>query len=255
MRNNTHNLKTIVMSHIKNVQAFGKLTGICTGYGGTYKPGQQNLQVNALITLLNSAQQTLSEVNEAQTAYDNITNTRELGFKEVRTLSSRILNVLKSSGAHALTIEDAQLSIRKLRGSRASKPVVSTAAVTAEEKPRPGFFYSQDYASLAFYFAKLVETVSAEADYTPTEAELSVDGLEAKLAELQGQNDAVTKAEIEMTSARRKRNALFYKGEDNLFATGWRPSSMCAELLASAANNVQKCRGYVSLNQTTDATC
>src|SRR5436190_11027437 len=150
------------MSHVKNVQAFGKLTGICTGYVGQDNTGQQNLQVEALVALINHAQQTLSEVNEAQTAYDNITNTRELGFEGVRKLSSRIFSVLKSCGAHALTIDDARVSMRKLQGSKSSKLVASTAAVTAEENPKPGFFYSQDYTSLAFYFAKLVETVSAE---------------------------------------------------------------------------------------------
>jgi hypothetical protein len=207
------------MSHVKNVQAFGKLTGICTGYGGQYNPGQQNLQVEALVALLNHAQQTLSEVNEAQTAYDNITNTRELGFEGVQKLSSRIFSVLKSCGAHALTIDDARVNMRRLRGSRSSKSLASTGAVTAEEDPKPGFSYSRDYASLAFYFAKLVETVSAEANYRPTEPELSVEGVQAKVAELQSLNDAVAKAEIELTSARRKRNALFYKGQGNLFAT------------------------------------
>ena len=52
------------------MQAFGKLTGICTGYGGTYNPGQQNLQVNAMTTLLNSAQQAWEEVKEARKAYE-----------------------------------------------------------------------------------------------------------------------------------------------------------------------------------------
>jgi hypothetical protein len=39
------------------------------------------------------------------------------------------------------------------------------------------------------------------------------------VAELQSLNDAVINAEIELGSARRKRNALFYTGEGNLFAT------------------------------------
>jgi predicted Zn-dependent peptidase len=83
----------------------------------------------------------------------------------------------------------------------------------------PGSFaYSLNYASIAFYFAKLVETVAAERWYMPTEHELSVAGLRAKLMELQQLNDAVTQAEIELTAARRKRNALFYKEEDSLFA-------------------------------------
>jgi hypothetical protein len=64
------------MSHVKNVQAFEKLAGLCTGYGGAYNPGQQNLQVNALVTSLNNAQQVLMEVTEAQTVLDNATNRR-----------------------------------------------------------------------------------------------------------------------------------------------------------------------------------
>ncbi|HEV8515838.1 MAG TPA: hypothetical protein VGQ59_21300, partial [Cyclobacteriaceae bacterium] len=178
--------------------------------------------VNALTTLLNNAQQVMDEVNEAQTAYDNITNTRELNFKRVRQLGSQILSVLKSSGAHALTIDDARASARKLWGT--SKKSASMATNTpepkaADEKPTPAFAFSRDYASMAFYFDKLVQTVSAEPKYAPTEPELSVAGLQAKSQELRGLNDAVAQAEIAMASARRKRNALLYKDEGSLFST------------------------------------
>lgn len=207
------------MSYVKNVQAFGKLMGICTGYGGQYNPGQQNLQVEALITLLNNAQNSLSEVNEAQTLYDNVTNTRELGFKGVRKLSSRVMSVLKSCGAHELTIADARVSLRKLWGTRSLRSQVAAKASASEEPAKPAFVYALDYASLAFYFSKLVETVSAEPLYQPTEPELSVGGLEEKVAELYALNQAVMQAEIALTTARRKRNAIFYKSEGNLVAT------------------------------------
>ncbi len=208
------------MSHVKNVQALGKLKGTVTGYGGKYNPGQQNLQVNALTTLSNNAEQMLGEVNEKQTAYDNITNTRELGFADLRKLGSRVLSVLKSCGANALTIKDAGVSIHKLWGKRtASKPAPVAADNAAEAKPATSFAYARDFASMAFYFDKLVETVSAEAKYMATEPELSVAGLRAKAAELHGMNSAVTQAEINLTAARRKRNGLFYKDEGNLFST------------------------------------
>lgn len=207
------------MSHIKNVQAFGKLTGICTGYGGAYKPGQQNLQVNALTTLLNNAQQVLSDVNEKQTVYDNITNTRELGFKGIRKLGSRVYSVLKSTGANALTIKDAGVSTHNLWGKRrALNSAPTPEGSTGEVSSAASFAYPLDFASIAFYFARLVETVSAEPRYMPAEPELSVSGLRAKLEELQSLNDAVTQAEIDLTAARRKRDALLYKGQDNLFA-------------------------------------
>ncbi|MEK6782132.1 MAG: hypothetical protein AABY93_10520 [Bacteroidota bacterium] len=204
------------MSHVKNVQAFGKLKGICTGYGGQYNPGQQNLQVNAMSTLLNSAQQTMEDLNEAQTIYDNATNNRVLGFKGIRKLSSRILSVLQSSGAHPLTVADARVSVRKVWGAR-SKRV--TEPPKAAEQAKTSIVYGQDYVSIAYHFAKLVETVSAEAQYNPNEEELSVEGMHQRLEELHSLNDAVTNAEIVLGQARRKRNALYYTGDGNLFST------------------------------------
>ncbi len=206
------------MSHVKNVQAFGKLTGICTGYGGTYNPGQQNLQVNAMTTLLNIAQQSMEEVSEAQTIYDNATNQRVTGFKGIRKLSSRIVNVLKSSGAHPLTVLDARGSSQKVWGKRTPKREPEPN-VKEGEKPKSSFARGSDYASMAYHFARLVETISAEPKYNPNEMELSVAGIIQRLAELRGLNEVVTQAEIGLSQARRKRDAIYYKGEGNLFST------------------------------------
>src|SRR6185369_359452 len=95
------------MSHVQNMQSFEKLTGICTGLGENYKPGKQNLQVNAMTTLSTIAQQIGEEVREAQKAYDNITNAREEGFSTIRKLSSGVYLMLKSCGANPLLLADA----------------------------------------------------------------------------------------------------------------------------------------------------
>ena len=204
------------MSHVKNVQAFGKLTGICTGYGGTYNPGQQNLQANAMAAKLNIAQQMMEEVNEAQTFYDYASNTRVVGFRGVRKLSSRICALLKSCGAHPLTVKDALASNRKLWGvKRTPLPEVKEG----QEKPKTTATSGHDFASLVQHFARLVETVSAEAKYKPNETELTIAGLRQKVAELRSLNDAATQAEIDLSQARRKRNALYYVDEGNLFST------------------------------------
>ena len=109
------------MSHVKNMQAFGKLTGICTGLGGTYNPGQQNLQVNVMATLMNIAQQSWEEVKEAQSTYDKATNNRELGFRKIRKLSARVYDMLKASGANTLLLDDALNCKRRIYGARISK--------------------------------------------------------------------------------------------------------------------------------------
>jgi len=55
--------------------------------------------------------------------------------------------------------------------------------------------------------------------YMPTEPELSVPGLRTKASELQGMNDDVTRAEIDLAAARRNRNQLLYKNAGNLYST------------------------------------
>lgn len=206
------------MSHVKNVQAFGKLMGICTGYGGSYKPGQQHLQVNALATLSKSAQQLLDQVTEAQADYDKATNTRMLGFKDLRYVSAAVCQVLRSSGANALTINDACLYHAKLSRAQKVKTKPKNATGT-EENQKTRSSTNRDHATQLQYFSLLVNTVSKEPLYQPTEERLSVTGLEQKLAELQALNAAVTEAEIQLTGARRLRNELYYEKEFSLFNT------------------------------------
>jgi len=207
------------MSHVKTMQSFGKLKGICTGLGGAYNPGNQNLQVKALTAQLFNAQQVMDEFIEAKTAYDNITNRRELAFRNVRALGSRITFLLKSCGAHPLTIADALSQNRKLQGKRASsrQPVPITTAEETSQSIR--HVYGMDYASRAYYFAQLVETATAEPQYQPNEPELTVEGLDQKVLELRSLNELVMKAEHKLSQIRKQRNVLFYEGENSLVAT------------------------------------
>jgi hypothetical protein len=205
------------MSHVKNMQAFEKLTGLCTGYGGSYNPGQQNLQVDALIAKLNNAQQVLMEVTEAQTVYDSATNSREGLFNQLKKLSSRILSVLKGSGADALTLKDARACTRKLWGYRSSKP--PDPVKEGEAVPKSPSVYGTDFASAVYHFAKLVETVSAAPSYQPNEPELQVEALRQMLNTLQSANERVVLAEVQRVMARKKRNDLFYENENCLYAT------------------------------------
>jgi hypothetical protein len=207
------------MSHVKTMQSFGKLRGICTGLGGAYKPGQQNLQVKALTTLQFNAQQLMDEVIEAQTAYDNITNRRERAFRDVRSLGSSICYVLRSCGAHPLTLADALASNRKLQGRTRYRAPEPLPEVGQEPMPkRRG--HPRNFASLVQYFAQLVETASAEPLYRPLETELTTEGLEQKVVELLSLNELVTKAELKLAKLQKQRNEMFYQGEASLVNIG-----------------------------------
>lgn len=207
------------MSHVKNVQAFGKLTGICTGYGGQYNPGKQNLQVKAMATLTSKAQQAMVGVNEAKGLYDIATNNRVTGFYGLRKLSSSVIALLKMSGAHELTVNDAVINNRKIWGSRKANRKANAEILADPEKRRSTFLYNQDYASIANYFAKVVETVSNEPLYQPNEPYMTVAGLQKKVEDLYKLNKAVTAAEIGLKQAKRNRDELYYLVDGNLFDT------------------------------------
>lgn len=205
------------MSHVKNLQSFEKLLGICTGYGGTYNPGQQNLQVSALATLMRQAKESLTTVNAAKTAYDNASNQREVTFKDIRTLSTRILCGLKATGALQQTVSDARVMVRKINGIRKvnRKPLPSDEAQSVKGRTANGL----DYASQVFHFSKLLETLAAESRYQPNEPELQVKGLTGKLAAMQAGNSAVTLAEVDLNKARLLRDGVLYKDSGNLYDT------------------------------------
>jgi hypothetical protein len=212
-------LKNIVMSHVKNMQAFGKLTGICTGLGGTYNPGQQNLQVNVMASLMNIAQQSWEEVKEAQSAYDKATNDRELGFRKIRKVSSSVYGMLRASGANSLLLQDACISKRKIWGARITKTPAVDLSKPDEEKPGTRSSYSKSYVTLAEYFDQLVKTVASEPKYSPNEAELAVPSLEQMRTDLFNLNKAVIEAEIRLEEARIKRNTAYYLAPNNLVET------------------------------------
>lgn len=208
------------MSNVKNVEAFNRLIGICTGYGEKYTPGSPNLRVESLSDLLSRARAALQQVHVMKTGYETATNVREQKFSEMKELASRILSELKSSGAADQTIADAALMVRKIRG-RSRSEVISVPVENSE--PKNVLVHKRisgsDFDSVVFHFQKLLETLLAESHYTPTIAALQVDHVQQKIQELQAANEAVVLAVVKLGEARRTRNAILYLNADSMYRT------------------------------------
>jgi hypothetical protein len=212
------------MSHINNVQSFEKLLGICTGYGGTYNPGQQNLRVENLSDLLMRAREKLLQVSVAKTSYENAQNSREVAFEEIRTLAPRILAELKSADVLPEMVNDAALMVKKMLGYySAAKPSdsVETPASSAINNPGAGRRRSRgsDFGNTVGNFEKLIQTLASAPLYQPTIDELQLDILQANLATLQSLNTEVVRTAAELGKARRERNAILYQGRSSLCST------------------------------------
>src|SRR5690349_37540 len=121
---------TNYMSHVKTVQSLDQVIATCTGLGGNYNPGHQNLQLNALSQTLASARIALDEVKSAKNMFNNVTNDREISFGDISPLATRILRALKYSKASEQMLDDANTVIRKLRGRKLKNPAPVTPPAT-----------------------------------------------------------------------------------------------------------------------------
>jgi hypothetical protein len=209
------------MTHVSNVQSFEKLLGICTGLGGSYNPGKQNLRIENLNATLKLAQDKLLQVSIVKTNHEQAQNAREIAFIELRSLVSRIMFELRSSGAQPQAIADATVMTRRIRGyGKAQKPVASLKEGAVTE-PEAGSRKrnSADFGNTAAYFEKLLQTLGSEPMYQPMKPELQMETLKATLIKLRSVNAAVVAAYAAWSNARHERTRFMYLGPESLHGT------------------------------------
>jgi len=203
---------TTETGHAKNVATFEDLISFCTGYGATYNPSKAALKLPALTTQLTGANAALQAVKVAKTAYDNATNARELAFKPLKSLATKIVNGLAATEATQQTVNDVKSTNMKIQGRRAKaveKP--TAAAVAAGAVPaKTASTSQQSYDKLIDHFAQLIATLTAEPKYIPNENELKVATLNTMLTDLRAKNTAAISATTALSNARIARDKALY---------------------------------------------
>jgi hypothetical protein len=198
--------------HAKNVATFEDLISYCTAYGATYNPSKANIKLAALNTLNTAAQTALQTVKTTKTAFDNATNAREIAFKQLKPLATRIINALAATEATEQTLEDAKTTNNKIQGVRAkAKSDPNTTSTNANAAQAKTISTSQQsYDKLADHFAQLIATLTAEPKYIPNENELKVSTLNTQLTDLKAKNTAVINTNTAYSNARIARNKTLY---------------------------------------------
>lgn len=203
---------TTETGHAKNVATFEDLISFCTGYGATYNPSKAALKLPALTTQNTGAIAALQAVKVAKTAYDNATNAREVTFKPLKSLATKIVNGLAATEATAQTVDDVKSTNNKIQGKRAKaveKPDAKALAAGAEPV-KTASTSQQSYDKLIDHFAQLIATLTAEPKYLPNETELKVATLNTLLTDLRGKNTAVISATTALSNARIARDKALY---------------------------------------------
>lgn len=196
------------MTHVKTADAFSKLVGFCTGYGGKYNPGRPNLRIESMVSQLDEARQSFETVKNAQANLNNRVNKRKQKYDQLSKLAASILRALEASGAATEKQDHARQFLHQMVGrtSKNRAPIPSEAA--PEKKTQANLQLA--FVSKADSFSKLVKAVSTEPLYVLNEPELSPEGLTTVVNELDQLNQQVDEARKVWRNALIARNELLY---------------------------------------------
>ena len=193
--------------HAKNVATFEDLISFCTGYGVTYNPSKVALKLPGLTTQLTAANAALQAVKTAKTTFDNATNAREISFKPLKSLATKVVSALAATEATPQVVADVKSINNKIQGKRA-KAIEKPAE--GDPAPKTVSVSQQSFDKLIDHFAQMIATLTAEPKYLPNENELKLLALNAVLTDLKAKNTAVITSTTGASNARIARDKALY---------------------------------------------
>ncbi|MFA6277294.1 MAG: hypothetical protein WC622_11125 [Pedobacter sp.] len=214
--------KTYETGHPKNLANFETLISFVIGFGATYNPSKTAIHLGNMQAQATLAKNAISNLNLILATHGNAVVDREIAFKPLQKLCTRILNSLKATDASLQVVDNLITLNRKIQGSRASAKVSKEekATLLAQGKEINQVSTSQQsYDSLLDNFDKLVKLLASIPLYVPNETELKVTTLVALHANLKLKNATVVNAATTLSNARLTRNEILYHPETGIITT------------------------------------
>jgi hypothetical protein len=210
-------------THANQVAAFEKLLGFCNAQGATFNPSRESMKSTALTTLLTEAQKSIQAVHNAQNAVVDAINIRNRAFDQLPYLGTRIIGALEACDAppdHLADVNRIRLRFRyQPPATNRSSALKSSSGeqtngmeVPPANTPR-GPVNFLGFSNKMETLAELIGLLSKEPFYTPNEADLSIEGLNAELANLREKHKAVGDASLALYNARQYCKKILFQPE------------------------------------------
>lgn len=194
---------------------FQDLISFVTGYGATYNPSKNVLKLPQLNSLYTASQTSLAEVVSNNTAYNNKVNERVIAFKDLKSLSTRLINSLQTTDATKEIIADAKAFNKKMQGIRTK--AIETPSDPNVPAPNTISTSQQSYDQQIQHLAGIISVLQSEPSYTPNETELQITTLTTKQVDLTAKNSAVATAYTNVSNSRIARDTTIYGTDTGLF--------------------------------------
>lgn len=208
--------------HAKNVANFEDLISFCTGYGTAYNPSKATIKLPALNSTFTSAKNSLTTINTTLPPSTNAINGREIVFKPLSKLITRVVNAVASSNVPKQVVADVKTIARKLQGKRGSDklPTVVDNPNTPEDESQKSISASQmSFDNRIENMDKLIQLLASQSGYAPNETDLKVATLTTLLADMRTKNTAAINALTPLSNARIARNTILYASGTGLVDT------------------------------------
>lgn len=209
--------KQFETGHAKNLASLFDFNQHIKTLGVTYNPSVATIAAPELEILYTNAKLKLDAVKTQTDKWKVNTNTREVEFGLLNPFSTRLLGVLKSTNASQQTIDDFAALVVKMRGDgKGQKPEAAKPGDGATNVAGLGLTRSrsqQSFDQKLEHFSKMILLLQNVTDYAPNELELSIAGLQKRLADLTAINNAVSATKADLKAARIARNTFFYAAD------------------------------------------
>lgn len=199
--------------HAKNVAQFQKLITRCELLPD-FNPPNPIIYLLELQAYRTTADNAIVSVHQRKSTSDITINERQKEFERLDSVSTRTVNILEVIANEKKIVADARTILRRIRGE-VSKPKTDEN-LPGQEAMSPRSNSQQSYDKLIDHFRALIELVKQVPGYEPNEAELTIAGLSAYHADLVMKNNNVTKANTQLSKARKTRDKLLYNTIDGL---------------------------------------
>jgi hypothetical protein len=200
--------------HAKNVANFNNLTTTIIGFGSTYNPARESIKTAALQSVYSAADKAVKDVNDLEPGYAIAINARQIAFKPLGPLITRVANALKAFGTSPETDEQVYSIVRKLRGTRATPRLTDEEKKALESEGKSVTEHSssqQGFDSQLNNLYRFIQLLGSVPEYAPNEPELKTEALNELYTELDAKNKAVAEAANPLDLARIRRDSMLYK--------------------------------------------
>ena len=206
--------------HIKQVAAWGKLSGLCNALGDAYRPSKESMKSTAMENLLTASQVQIAAVQNAETFLSNAITERKAVFDQIPALATRVIGALEATGASLERINDVNVIRKRFRYQALPKEAIALK-VSAGGQAAPGnadagnnsakhsITYG-DFANKLSNFDLFISQLEKGAPYEPMEEDLTIAGLKTFSQTLKQKHEQVAQAQLMAYQERKKRDELLF---------------------------------------------